>query len=808
MLNNFDFSLLESEDFKEDSVREFIISPILAHLGFVAKNTNKPAALEMQLSKTAKTSIQIGSNKTIDTDLTPDYMLFVNDKARCILDAKAPNVKIHKDSKAEKQAKSYLLAYPSPFYALCNGKAFVLFKADTQELLLEIDIEKELNSKLNALKKLIATPLNSAQTPTTPKQSDEWYLSREIPKAILNPKKQGAKRYYGSMAYFTRQSWDIVTQNIKAFTNEGDVVLDSFGGSGVTAIEAMMNGRLGIHTDLNPLSIFMVKALTAKVNLGDLWDLSEQILAEFNALRPKNEKEAKVLLKNAKYYPNAIDKEFGETANLKKQDEILWIPKDEPLPKGSDVPSVLGLFSPLQLAELAILRKLIMRKTTKQQEMRYSLMLSLRNTITQCNLTYHISTHKGLTNKAGNSAPFLYYRYRIAKNPTFVDVKDAFRGKVQRTMQSKQELINSPHFYNAYFEPLQRVIKDFKGAMLHQRQNLEKIDSLDSKTNGEKIFQADATNLQEIENESVDFIYTDPPYGAKIPYLDLSTMWNAWLDLGVDLATLEKECIEKGSLNKTRHDYYDLMKASLQEMFRVLKYNRWLVFVFQHEDSRLFQTVIDSAENCGFEYASCVDQSNGQTSFKNRQMPAFVFKGQFNLYFRKVDNPKTRTKVGVGFDIMGQMFKDIEEIIVENDGATLNEMWQYLVPKSSLGGYFHLIKDKFQSFVPDIEKRFEKRDGEKYHLKPNSSFTNDDIMIEKRTRYLIESILKQAQREGKNGVVFSEIVRNVVPLSRNGIQANNKLVKEILSELAVPNKETGEWKLRDKSKERGLFDDL
>ena len=174
MLKNFDFSLLESKDFKEDSVRAFIIDKILEALGFVLKNDKKPQKLEMVLSKTLKAQIQIGSNTTIQKDLTPDYMLFVEGKAHCILDAKAPNVKIHKDSKAEKQAKSYLLAYPSPFYALCNGKSFVLFKADTQETLLEIDIEKELNSKFNALKNFIATPLNSAPTPKKSKQSDEW----------------------------------------------------------------------------------------------------------------------------------------------------------------------------------------------------------------------------------------------------------------------------------------------------------------------------------------------------------------------------------------------------------------------------------------------------------------------------------------------------------------------------------------------------------------------------------------------------------------------------------------------------------
>lgn len=805
MLENFDFSLLESKDFKEDSVRAFIIDKILEALGFVLKNDKKPQKLEMVLSKTLKAQIQIGSNTTIQKDLTPDYMLFVEGKAHCILDTKAPNVKIHKDSKAEKQAKSYLLAYPSPFYALCNGKSFVLFKADTQETLLEIDIEKELNSKFNALKNFIATPLNSAPTPKKSKQSDEWYLSREIPKIRTKTEKRAKARHYGCLAYFTRQSWDIVTDNIKAFTAEGDVVLDSFGGSGVTAIEAMMNGRLGIHTDLNPLSIFMVKALSAKVNLGELWDLSEEILAEFTKQKPKNEKEAKVMLKNAKHYPNAIDKEFGETATIKMQDEILWLPKDEILPKGSDTPSVLGLFSPLQLAELALLRKLILRKTTKQREMRYSLMLAFYNTITMCNLTYHISHHKGLTDNSGDNAVFRYYRYRIAPKPTQVEVFDTFIRKINRVIKGKRELENSPHFNNAYFTPLKRVIKDFNGAMINQRTNLDKENSSE-KINGEKIFQADATNLKEIESESVDFIYTDPPYGAKIPYLDLSTMWNAWLDLSVDLNLKEKECIEKGSLEKSKYDYENLMKKSLKEMYRVLKFNRWLAFVFQHQDTRLFQVIVESAENVGFEYAGFTSQENiGIASFKKVQNPTRVLKGQLILYFKKIDNAKARVKLETGTESLEQMFKDIEKIIVENNGASLETIHANLVKMALEGGY-HTLMAKFENVLLLINERFEYDSATKlYHIRDSAKIFNYGIPIEERARYYILGELKKAEKEGK-GVNFDTLCLYIIPLLKNGVQANNKLVREILSELAIENKETNEWRL--KPKEASLFDNF
>ncbi|MCX2682912.1 DNA methyltransferase [Campylobacter sp. MIT 21-1685] len=329
-MKSFDFSSLENKDFKEDSVREFILARLLQQLDFKPKVETSHRRLEIVLSQTLHFPSVIGSNKKIEAEdiLTPDYVLYVDSKPHCVLDAKAPKVEINAQSKAERQAFYYAInsQIKAPFYALCNGKNFMLFETNGQNLLKEFDCEKLFandfkNEHFALLKQYLSTPIESLkQTLTrdskTPKKEDSWYLSRELPKGITKPQKQAKARYFGCTAYFTRQSWDIVTQNIKNFTDTGDVVLDPFGGSGVTAIEAMMNGRLGIHTDLNPLSIFMVKALSAKVDLSAMLDISEEILSEFESIKPKSEKEAKQILKNARYYPNVLSDEFAIDANM------------------------------------------------------------------------------------------------------------------------------------------------------------------------------------------------------------------------------------------------------------------------------------------------------------------------------------------------------------------------------------------------------------------------------------------------------------------------------------------------------------
>ena len=73
--------------------------------------------------------------------------------------------------------------------------------------------------------------------------------------------RQGAKRHYGVHPYFTRRPFNVVRDYITHYSKEGDRVLDPFGGSGVTAIEAFLENRTGIQNDINPLANFIAAGI-------------------------------------------------------------------------------------------------------------------------------------------------------------------------------------------------------------------------------------------------------------------------------------------------------------------------------------------------------------------------------------------------------------------------------------------------------------------------------------------------------------------------------------------------------------------
>src|SRR5258708_32346958 len=84
--------------------------------------------------------------------------------------------------------------------------------------------------------------------------------------------RQGARRHYGVHPYFTRRPFNVVRDYILHYSRPGDTVLDPFGGSGITAIEAYLSGRNAVHNDINPLANFIAEGI-ANLEQGAVRDL-------------------------------------------------------------------------------------------------------------------------------------------------------------------------------------------------------------------------------------------------------------------------------------------------------------------------------------------------------------------------------------------------------------------------------------------------------------------------------------------------------------------------------------------------------
>ncbi|MCH7571668.1 MAG: hypothetical protein IH891_02000 [Planctomycetes bacterium] len=67
-------------------------------------------------------------------------------------------------------------------------------------------------------------------------------------------------RFHSICPYFAMFPEGFVRKHIYAYTVRGDVVFDPFSGRGTTVLESLLQGRVGIGTDLNPVAICLSNA--------------------------------------------------------------------------------------------------------------------------------------------------------------------------------------------------------------------------------------------------------------------------------------------------------------------------------------------------------------------------------------------------------------------------------------------------------------------------------------------------------------------------------------------------------------------
>lgn len=744
ILGEFDFDLLDSDEFKEDSVREELVLPILRALGYGTSG----AARIVRARKLKHPFIKVGSRKRPVTTI-PDYIMTVNGRNGFILDAKSPDEMIT-DGENVEQAFSYAI-HPDvrvSYFALCNGRDLTVFHVSHRLAVLSVPLQ-ELDAHWARVVQLLGPQTFDADEPPPPVligpvRQEVDYLALKPPLEVTSTDRQTARRHFGVHGYFTKQPWNVVQAYVRAMTQVGDLVVDPFGGGGVTLIESMMLERRAIHVDINPLSVFIVSALITPVNYMVLDEAFERIVRAFEAEAPTTPAAIRAALKK---YPH---------------------PKGIRLPRNADVDTIEELFTPKQLAQLALLRHLILR--VRDKAARVTLLLMFSGLLNKINKTYHAS--EGRSEGRGDSGVFRYYRYRVAPHPADLDLMTYFALRYKRVCSAKREI--------------------------QPRINADTLQHC-------AVVQGSATDLSWIPTESVDYIFTDPPYGAKIAYLDLSIMWLAWLGLEVTEKDYELEAIEGGERRKSQKEYADLISTSLSEVARILKYDRWMSFVFAHQTPSYWYLVVQAAERAGFEYYGVVRQKSGQTTFKKRQNPFTVLSGELIISFKKVRQPKTIARFQLGAPVMELVMNNVEAVIAKNNGATIEEINDELVIRGLELGFLDILAREYSDLTPILNDLYDcDRGTQRYHLRSNTKFRST-IPLELRVRYFVLSYLRRMGLEG-NDPTFDDVVLHVMPLLKNGVTPERETIRKVLEDVAE-RRSAGRYRLsKEKTNQTQLFD--
>ncbi len=116
-----------------------------------------------------------------------------------------------------------------------------------------------------------------------------------------------------------------------------------------------------------------------------------------------------------------------------------------------------------------------------------------------------------------------------------------------------------------------------------------------------------------IQDHSVDYIFTDPPFGENIYYADLNFLVESWHRVRTNAAP---EAIIDRAKNKHLGDYQDMMRRCFAEYCRVLKPGRWMTVVFHNSSNAVWNAVQEALLSAGFVVADVRTLDKQQGSYR------------------------------------------------------------------------------------------------------------------------------------------------------------------------------------------------
>jgi DNA modification methylase len=108
---------------------------------------------------------------------------------------------------------------------------------------------------------------------------------------------------------------------------------------------------------------------------------------------------------------------------------------------------------------------------------------------------------------------------------------------------------------------------------------IKRLSQLGYAHEGNTIISTGSSTQLTIPDSSVDYIFTDPPFGRNIQYSELNFIWESWLRVRTNSS---QEAIVDETIDKLRDDYHALMQRCFQECYRILKPGRWITIEFHN----------------------------------------------------------------------------------------------------------------------------------------------------------------------------------------------------------------------------------
>jgi len=609
--------------------------------------------------------------------------------------------------------------------------------------------------------------------------------------------------------FWARKPHNVVRQYIEHYSKKGEIVLDPFCGSGVTCVEALRLNRKTIGIDIDPIATFITRLTVLPVNLSEYEaayatiskNIRDNIEELYETKCPKCKLKARIIctrysgdtptkvrnfvcphcgLKGSKQLSQEDLQKIQEVEDRSithwyPKDARLYYPDGKPFKKKEQRNYIHELFTKRNLLALSML---------------FDQILSIQNGPTKDLMLFTFSSTLAQASKmvlwSESSRPsWKVHSYWVPPDNVELNVWDRLENRYQAILRGKraaEEVSNKCH-EGTFAE----IMKDKTFLVSTQ-------SAVDLKA-----------KPAQIEDESVDYVFTDPPYGGSVQYMELSTIWSAWLarsDHRFEM-NYDDEITINDSQGKHFDFYHKMLRAAFAEVYRVLKKGRWLTVTFHNTDIKIYNSIIKAVVLAGFELEKIIYQPPAKRGAKQQLQPYGSAVGDYYIRFRKPMSPYSlASEVEIDKERYERIVVDAVRKIIALRGepspySVIINSYSNIYDELKANGYLFSAPEGIEAVLKqNIGKEFTLESGKWWLKEPSSVPFLESVPLNERVE---RAVVNRLNRELK--VSFDEILQEVFLSFPNALTPETRTVQEVLKEYAkkTPDKK---WMLKPSVKKR------
>lgn len=555
---------------------------------------------------------------------------------------------------------------------------------------------------------------------------------------------------YGLHAYDSKKPPEAVRQYIEHFTKPGDLVFDPFVGSGMTAVAALLTGRKCMAVDLSPLAAFVTSQYCSPVDVVQLQKATERILRQLEKDRERlYSTTCGRCGKRAEIYFTVYSQTYQCVRCMTTAPIFDSLANNESAEDGEKFDAYCPHCAAKGVTERISTRQ--ERHGYVPVLIQYECACSAKEQIDRTHCDGNKRERKIFNevdlpalHKVEKTAPKNWYPTRrmlweerdegawgVLWRPYHGEIRRVDQFFTQRNLDALSCLLAAinaePHprirsalrfLFSAFvlsqsklqrFHPGSTFPNMIAPGLLYVAPMVKEYNvfqwfegKVKSAVKGFAELQAvnpthlmlsteSATALDRIPSNSVDFIFTDPPYSGRIQYGELNFIQEAWLDFSSDWR--RDEIIVNTVRNKDEAEWQSLLKAAFKHCFRVLKPGRWLSLCYHDSAEGTWALIQDILAESGFIAESTSGAVAIDTKEKSlKQITADkITKRDLVINFRKPRPSEAATSVSISGKEDARTFAEkvrqiIRDYLVDHPGTTKDLIYDEVVSKMVRAG--------------------------------------------------------------------------------------------------------------------------